>query len=715
MIEKKKKGKMLMSAAVPRKIKDDVEADAENVSVYIRVRPLNKKEKIENVKNVIHLDSSENVLTLIKPNGCNEKTEKAKTFKFDHIFAETTTQIDIYRRAALPIVDKVLNGYNGTIFAYGQTGTGKTYTMSGYQKSDELKGIIPNTFSHIFSQIARSNEKTFVVTVTYVEIYNEEIRDLLSKNNKLEIREIPSLGVYIKDLVGCPVCSVESMVDLMNRGNTNRITRSTMMNDVSSRSHAIFSIRIEMKDKLTNKSTTGKLNLVDLAGSERLAKTQATGERLREASSINQSLSVLGNVISALVDGKGSHIPYRNSKLTRLLKDSLGGNSKTAMIAMLSPSELDYDESLCTLRYASRVKYIKNYTQVNTDKLCLIESFENEIKELQERIKEITLIEEKLKRPKTRKKKEGKKEKAITDEMMAEIQRQDEEIAKSEKEKEELIEKINRIQERILVGGENLYLKAQQQEFLLQSSEAEIKHLDETHRELEEKLSRTGAERIDVEEKYCSLQEEDAGITRKIKKVQSLLQDVKEEYADKEQEYQREIETLAQQNQSLSRELMLISKVIDHLVPKEYQEKIKDYCILNPETGEYQLRGVAYAGNNMREIKHYSNSNKRDANRKMKSPYGKYLKLGKYFRQNLCMVPRYGQKSSKTPAGTPPDVPCATPKGINIVNGRPYYTLPVDESALPSSGSGSGSGSASASTLHRLKAALDQVHDKIKH
>lgn len=423
---------MLMSAAMPAKMKD-AEA-AENVSVYIRVRPLNKKEKSENVTNVIHLDTNENLLALVKPYSRNEKAEKPKTFKFDHIFSETTTQIEIYRRVALPIVDKVLNGYNGTIFAYGQTGTGKTYTMSGCQKSDDLKGIIPNTFSHIFSQIARSNEKTFVVTVTYVEIYNEEIRDLLSKNNKLEIREIPSLGVYIKDLVGCPVSSVESMVDLMNRGNTNRITRSTMMNDVSSRSHAIFSIRIEMKDKITNKSTTGKLNLVDLAGSERLVKTHATGERLREASSINQSLSVLGNVISALVDGKGTHIPYRNSKLTRLLKDSLGGNSKTAMIAMLSPSELDYDESLCTLRYASRVKFIKNYTQVNTDKLCLIESFENEIKELKDRIKEISLIEEKLKtlKPKTRKKKEGKKEKSLTEEMKAEIQRQDEEIARTE-------------------------------------------------------------------------------------------------------------------------------------------------------------------------------------------------------------------------------------------------------------------------------------------
>lgn len=392
---------MLSSAAMPRKTKNE-EDTSENVRVYIRVRPLNKKEKTQNVRNVVHIDSKENVLALIKPGRPFEKIEKPKSFKFDHIFPESTSQMEIYRRVALPVVDKVLNGYNGTIFAYGQTGTGKTYTMSGHQKNDDLKGIIPNTFSHIFSQIARSNDKTFVVTVTYVEIYNEDIRDLLSKNNKLEIREIPDLGIYIKDLMGCPVSSVESMVDLMSRGNTNRITRSTMMNDVSSRSHAIFSIRIEMKDRITNKSTTGKLNLVDLAGSERLTKTQATGERLREASSINQSLSVLGNVISALVDGKSTHIPYRNSKLTRLLKDSLGGNSKTAMVAMLSPSEFDYEESLCTLRYASRVKFIKNYSQVNTDKLCLIESFEKEIKELQDRIATISLLEEKVMKIKTK-------------------------------------------------------------------------------------------------------------------------------------------------------------------------------------------------------------------------------------------------------------------------------------------------------------------------
>lgn len=176
--------------------------------------------------------------------------------------------MDLYRHIAFPIVEKVLQGYNGTVFAYGQTGTGKTYTMAGKQNIAECKGIIPNTFSHIFSQISRSSgEKSFVVTVTYLEIYNEDVRDLLSSNPnaKLEVRERVDVGVYVKDLMGFTVDSIESIAELMNRGNTNRMTKSTLMNDVSSRSHAIFTITIESKDRIDNKTTIGKLNLVDLA------------------------------------------------------------------------------------------------------------------------------------------------------------------------------------------------------------------------------------------------------------------------------------------------------------------------------------------------------------------------------------------------------------------------------------------------------------------
>lgn len=176
--------------------------------------------------------------------------------------------MDLYRHIGFSIVEKSLQGYNGTIFAYGQTGTGKTYTMAGSQKKPELRGIIPNTFNHIFSQISTATEeKSFLVTVTYLEIYNEDVRDLLSSNPnaKLEVRERPEVGIYVKGLMGFTVNSIESITELMNRGNNNRMTRSTLMNEVSSRSHAIFTISIETKDKLDNKTTIGKLNLVDLA------------------------------------------------------------------------------------------------------------------------------------------------------------------------------------------------------------------------------------------------------------------------------------------------------------------------------------------------------------------------------------------------------------------------------------------------------------------
>lgn len=184
-------------------------------------------------------------------------------------------QLEMYKMTAFPIVEKVLEGYNGTIFAYGQTGTGKTYTMVGNHLVPELKGIVPNTFSHIFSQISRaSEEKSFVVKVTYLEIYNEEVRDLLAQNptKKLAIRERKDIGVYVKDLMGFTVDSIQAVTELINRGNKNRITRSTLMNDVSSRSHAIFTVTIESRNRRDNKTTVGKLNLVDLAVSKEYLK-----------------------------------------------------------------------------------------------------------------------------------------------------------------------------------------------------------------------------------------------------------------------------------------------------------------------------------------------------------------------------------------------------------------------------------------------------------
>eukprot|EP00118_Oscarella_pearsei_P008572 m.45115 g.45115 ORF g.45115 m.45115 type:complete len:283 (+) comp33564_c0_seq11:309-1157(+) len=229
---------------------------------------------------------------------------------------------------------------SGTIFAYGQTGTGKTFTMEGIRSDVEQRGVIPNSFDHVFTHIARSHDQQYLVRASYLEIYLEEVRDLLSKDHKkrLELRERPDTGVYVKDLSSFVTKSVKEIEHVMNVGNQNRSVGRTNMNEHSSRSHAIFIITVEcseMGDDGENHIRVGKLNLVDLAGSERQSKTGSEGDRFKEATKINLSLSALGNVIHALVDGKSSHVPYRDSKLTRLLEDSLGGNAKTVMVATI--------------------------------------------------------------------------------------------------------------------------------------------------------------------------------------------------------------------------------------------------------------------------------------------------------------------------------------------------------------------------------------------
>lgn len=253
------------------------------------------------------------------------------------------------------------------MFAYGQTGTGKTFTMEGVRGDEAAQGIIPRAFEQIWSHINRAENQTFLVTASYMEIYMEELRDLLRPQSRpLELREREHCGVFVPNLHAVDCKSVDEMLSVMAQGNKNRTTGRTNMNEHSSRSHAIFSIKIEMCDQSTNKVNVGKLHLIDLAGSERQSKTGATAERLREASKINRALSSLGNVISALAENS-PHIPYRDSKLTRLLQDSLGGNSKTIMIANVGPAGYNYNETLTTLRYAHRAKTIQNKPVKNVD------------------------------------------------------------------------------------------------------------------------------------------------------------------------------------------------------------------------------------------------------------------------------------------------------------------------------------------------------------
>jgi kinesin family member 3B len=288
----------------------------------------------------------------------------------------------------------VLEGYNGTIFAYGQTGAGKTHTMMGYNDpaKPELKGITPNAFDHIFDYISQTQKREFLVRASFLEIYNEEVRDLLAKDHtvRLELKENPDSGVYVKDLSSVVVKGVKEIDHVLSLGNKNRSVGATAMNLTSSRSHSIFSIIVETSEVGPDGEQhirAGKLNLVDLAGSERQSKTGATGQRFKEATKINMSLTTLGNVISALVDPKSSYVPYRDSKLTRLLQDSLGGNAKTVMFANCSPADYNFDETLSTLRYANRAKNIKNKPKINEDpKDAMLREFQDEIARLKKQL-----------------------------------------------------------------------------------------------------------------------------------------------------------------------------------------------------------------------------------------------------------------------------------------------------------------------------------------
>ena len=362
---------------------------SESVKVIVRCRPLNEKEREMNTRFVIEANSSLHQCRIKKP---GDDPKLYKTFAFDGFYGIASSTETIYSESVRPIVNGVIEGYNGTVFAYGQTSCGKTFTMEGIHSPSAQRGIIPRCCEHILSstrQCSLDTNAKYLLRVSYLEIYNEEIRDLLVKEcrYKPEIKERPDKGIYVKGLSSITVDSYSDMQEILASGGKNRSVGATLLNADSSRSHSIFTVDVEAclcsSPGEKEMYRAGKLNLVDLAGSERQRKSGCTGERFKESTKINLSLSVLGNVISALVDSKTKYVPYRDSKLTRLLQDSLGGNSKTLMVACISPGENNYEETLSTLRYAKRAKDIKNKPKINEDpKDTMIKRYHDEIQQL---------------------------------------------------------------------------------------------------------------------------------------------------------------------------------------------------------------------------------------------------------------------------------------------------------------------------------------------
>uniref|UniRef100_A0A8C9Y2P8 Kinesin-like protein n=1 Tax=Sander lucioperca TaxID=283035 RepID=A0A8C9Y2P8_SANLU len=382
-----------------------------HVKVVVRVRPTSDSEKLEN-RNVVQVvdnhmlifDPKEEDISCfgsqrVRRRNINKRANKDLKFVFDHVFGENSTQVDIFESTTKGVLDGLMNGFNCTVFAYGATGAGKTHTMLGSQNDP---GVMYRTMTELFKRMDDAKEeKEFAVAFSYLEVYNEQIRDLLANAGPLAVREDSSKGVVVQGLTLHQPKSAEHILEALDSGNRNRTQHPTDMNATSSRSHAVFQIFLRQQDKIASLNPNvcvAKMSLIDLAGSERASATNAKGARLREGANINRSLLALGNVINALADPKSkkTHIPYRDSKLTRLLKDSLGGNCRTVMIANVSPSSKSYDDTHNTLKYANRAKEIKSSLKSNVVSLdshigqyaVICEKQRQEILQLKNKLKE---------------------------------------------------------------------------------------------------------------------------------------------------------------------------------------------------------------------------------------------------------------------------------------------------------------------------------------
>lgn len=350
-----------------------------NVFVYSRFRPLNSRElkNPDNQQQVYNVTPSETAISYLNPSSLDSGHSTFKDFTFDHVFDTPATQRDIFERVGQPICDELFKGFNCTIMAYGLTGSGKTHTMMGSTTGGEHIGLIPRVVEEIFAystrQAAASSPVQVEVKASYVQIYMEKIQDLVNpKLTNLRLRELVGSKTSTVYIEGCSVCTVKTSQDLMRfiqRGEKNRTTGETNMNAHSSRSHSVLVLSVSQTDEAQEVRKTSKLFLVDLAGSEQVGRTGASGLTLRQAQAINKSLSTLAMVIHKLTEprsrGSKAHIPYRDSKLTRLLSDSLGGNSKTALILACSPAYDSVRETYSTLQFGQRAKRLKNEAKIN--------------------------------------------------------------------------------------------------------------------------------------------------------------------------------------------------------------------------------------------------------------------------------------------------------------------------------------------------------------
>lgn len=612
--EKSVETKDIMTKSQKSAKKRDSTKKEECVTVVVRCRPMSAKEKSMNYSQVVEMWPEQGTVLIRNPK--EDHKDPVKTFTFDAVYDWNSKQHELYDEMVRPLVESVLNGFNATIFAYGQTGTGKTYTMEGCRNAtdgNDERGIIPKSFEQIFTHISRTTDKQHLVRTSYLEIYQEEIRDLLDKDPKkrYELKESKEIGIYVKGLRSFVCKSVKEIEHVMNVGNRNRTIGATDMNEHSSRSHAIFIITVEMSDLNSAKGQVrvGKLNLVDLAGSERQTKTGATGDRLKEASKINLSLSALGNVISALVDEKCQHVPYRDSKLTRLLQDSLGGNSKTLMVANIGPASYNYDESLTTLRYANRAKNIQNQPRINEDpKDALIRQYQEEIERLkmlliertQKNTKKVSMNWEEQNEFYQQEEDELEKRRAS---ILMKIDESEEEKAKQlkileEKRKlveeerkysQELSEKIKSMESKLLQGGKNIIDHTNEQQKALEKRIAEIRERKQQNIQMQKKLEEVEESAENMRISYSNLLEEVEAKKKMLSKIIAKCQRIKQEISDSVEEHSQNRRELEQSQKNILKEIKLDRLIIENFIPTDEKKTIEDRLLYDEDDNSWRV------------------------------------------------------------------------------------------------------------------------------
>jgi len=637
-------------------------SEESNINVAVRCRPMSQREIRDGHQSIVEFEGSNKVIVhniqespsdqLGTKSG--ERQNFAHEFEFSSVFDWNSSQQEVYDRVCRPIVDSVLEGYNGTIFAYGQTGTGKTYTMEGANCCDPLEenredkqknankstrrdnsgarrrttdkslydetssGVIPRAFKQIFKHISETSNAQFLIRASYLEIYQEEIHDLLKRDRsvKLELHERPDIGIYVKDLTSFVCKSMTEIERVMRVGNQNRMVGATDMNEHSSRSHAIFMVTIEQQSTICNSLgqaredcggkaalmdgnnnsrqierviRVGKLNLVDLAGCERQRKTNSFGQRQRESIKINLSLSALGNVINALMRVNGqkqeqqssegepstsSFIPYRDSKLTRLLQDSLGGNARTLMIANIGPASYNYDETINTLNYASRAKCIRNRPRLNEDpKDALLRELQREINDLRCKLAKISKIKHNA--DQLNRKPEVRDERPDPSKFDGDKRRVEEELV-------ELKQKLASLESKLLNGnrsGDVLDPKllkgyTQEQELALERSRAELADQANRERAIRDELERREEAELSVRESFDSIQQEIEAKRRLIRQILIKTKQMRDELDTTQGAYSVELNDLDQSQYLLHKELKLKCLIMDNFVPNDHVDQL---------------------------------------------------------------------------------------------------------------------------------------------